>query len=216
MNLWTRLGVSVALSTGFYLFMTGYLQRTAYFETHKWQCAIGFIGAGVFLLMTGQIFQGKASSQPQSTGSHTARYRAGGVWSDPAGSGSGFFSLRYCGLMLILFGVITVVGTSSTRATVVAGTRHMTMGRTNRSPSKAPPQSARTTASRWPTRSSKRSDGALRLQGIIYRQSNPSAIINGQPIFIGEKIAGAKVVAITMSSVTLDVGGNEQVLALRN
>jgi MSHA biogenesis protein MshK len=213
MNLWTRLGVSVALSAGFYIFMTEYLQKTAYFETHKWQCVIGLIGAGVFLWMTGQIFQGKPSSQPRGSASHTARYRAGGVWSDPAGSGQGFFSLRYCGLMLMLFGVITVVITPSTRATVVAATRHMTMGRTNRSPSKAPPTR---TASRGSSRSGKRSDNALRLQGIIYRQSNPSAIINGQPIFIGEKIAGAKVVAITMNSVTLDVGGAEQVLPLRN
>jgi hypothetical protein len=33
---------------------------------------------------------------------------------------------------------------------------------------------------------------------------------------VGEKIFGAKVVAITMNSVTLNVGGDEQVLALRN
>jgi hypothetical protein len=189
------------------------LQRTAYFEAHKWPCVIGLIGGGVFLLMTAQIFQGKSSGQAQDTDGHTARYRAGGVWSDSKGSGSGLFSLRYCGLMLMLFGGITAVATPATRATVLAATRQITMARTARSPSKAAPDRP---APRVSSRSGRRSDKSLRLQGIIYRQSNPSAIINGQPIFVGEKIAGAKVVAITMSGVTLDVGGAEQVLALKD
>ncbi len=213
MNLWTRLAVSVALSAGFYLLLTGYLQQTAYFETHKWQCAIALIGVGAFLLMTAQIFQGKTSDTSEAAAEHTARYRAGGVWKDSAGSTPGFFNLRYCGLMLMVFGVMTVVITPATRATVFAATRQVTMGRPNRSPSKAPPAPA---AARRSSLFRKRSDKGLRLQGIIYRQSNPSAIINGQPMFVGERIAGAKVVAITMNSVTLDVGGAEQVLAMRD
>ena len=217
MNLWTRLGVSVALGAGYFLVMTQVLQRTAYFEAHRWQFVIGLIGGGVFLLMTAQIFQGKTSDQ--DTASHTARYRAGGVWSQPAAPGSALLSLRYCGLMLMVFGVMTAVIASTTRATLIAAARHFTMGRTSRASAQAPPTrtaSPARTASHLPSRSTRRSDKGLRLQGIIYRESNPSAIINGQPIFVGEKIFGAKVVAITMNSVTLNVGGDEQVLALRN
>src|SRR5207248_810532 len=44
---------------------------------------------------------------------------------------------------------------------------------------------------------------SVRLQGIFYRARNPSAVINAKSVFVGEKVAGAKVVAITRDSATL-------------
>ena len=55
---------------------------------------------------------------------------------------------------------------------------------------------------------------ALRLQGIFYRPSKPSAVINSQTVFIGDSIAGGKVKAITRDSVTLIVDGQTKVLTL--
>jgi hypothetical protein len=55
---------------------------------------------------------------------------------------------------------------------------------------------------------------ALRLQGIFYRPSKPSAVINSQTVFIGDSIAGGKVKAITRDSVTLFVNGETKVLTL--
>lgn len=55
---------------------------------------------------------------------------------------------------------------------------------------------------------------AYKLQGIIYRPSNPSAVVNARSVFIGDRIGTARVISINESSVTLDIGGETKVLTL--
>jgi hypothetical protein len=54
----------------------------------------------------------------------------------------------------------------------------------------------------------------LKLQGIFYRPSNPSVVINSKTLFLGEVIENTRVVAIDRSSVTLESGGQTYVLTL--
>jgi len=55
----------------------------------------------------------------------------------------------------------------------------------------------------------------FRLQGIFYRKSNPSAVINGKTVHRGDRIGGAKVVSIGRDSVKLDRNGETTVLVLK-
>jgi len=55
----------------------------------------------------------------------------------------------------------------------------------------------------------------FKLQGIFYRPSSPSAVINAKTVFVGDTVADAKVKAIDQSSVTLDLGSETKVLTLR-
>ena len=55
----------------------------------------------------------------------------------------------------------------------------------------------------------------FRLQGIFYRMSHASALINGQTVFVGDELEGAKVVAIERQVVRLAVAGKTNVLRLR-
>lgn len=59
------------------------------------------------------------------------------------------------------------------------------------------------------------SAASYKLQGIIYRPSNPSAVINSKAVFVGESVGGARVRSITERSVTLEVGGETRVLTLQ-
>lgn len=54
----------------------------------------------------------------------------------------------------------------------------------------------------------------LKLQGIVYNPSRPSAMINGRTVFIGERVRDFRVVAITSTSVTLSANGQSKVLEL--
>jgi hypothetical protein len=56
---------------------------------------------------------------------------------------------------------------------------------------------------------------AFKLQGIFYRPANPSAVVNARTVFVGDRIANAKVKAIDHQSVTLEVGGETKVLTLQ-
>ena len=55
----------------------------------------------------------------------------------------------------------------------------------------------------------------FRLQGIFYRPSSPSAVINSKTVYVGDTIADAKVKSIDQRSVVLDLGSQTQVLTLR-
>jgi hypothetical protein len=54
----------------------------------------------------------------------------------------------------------------------------------------------------------------LRLQSIIYRLTQPTAMINGQSVQIGDLLEGARVVEIQRQSVTLEWQGTRHVLTL--
>jgi hypothetical protein len=55
----------------------------------------------------------------------------------------------------------------------------------------------------------------LRLQSIFYRRSNPSVMINGKTLFIGDEINGVRVADIQAANVTLVLSGQTNVLTLR-
>ena len=56
----------------------------------------------------------------------------------------------------------------------------------------------------------------LKLQGIFYRPTNPSAVVNSRTVFVGDIIANGKVKAIDRQSVTIDLGGETKVLTLEH
>jgi MSHA biogenesis protein MshK len=55
----------------------------------------------------------------------------------------------------------------------------------------------------------------FKLQGIFYRLTNPSAVINSKSVFVGDTIANARVKAIDQQSVTLEYEGETKVLTLQ-
>jgi hypothetical protein len=54
-----------------------------------------------------------------------------------------------------------------------------------------------------------------KLQAIFYRETNPSTLINGKTLGVGDEIDGAKVKTIAPSSVILDYPGGTKELSLR-
>lgn len=54
----------------------------------------------------------------------------------------------------------------------------------------------------------------LKLQGIFYLASRPSALISGKTVFRGDTVQGAKVVSIEKLSVTLEFAGENKVLSM--
>ncbi|HUR45577.1 MAG TPA: hypothetical protein VMZ27_06805 [Candidatus Saccharimonadales bacterium] len=58
------------------------------------------------------------------------------------------------------------------------------------------------------------SSPSLKMQGICYSPAKSTAIINGQTVGVGDHIAGAKVLAITASGVTIQMSGETRTLAM--
>lgn len=54
----------------------------------------------------------------------------------------------------------------------------------------------------------------LKINGIFYQKTRPSAIINGKTVFIGEEINGVKVISIDPESVTVQFKGEKRVIKM--
>jgi hypothetical protein len=54
----------------------------------------------------------------------------------------------------------------------------------------------------------------LRLQGISYDAAHPSAIVNGKAVYVGSRVDGMRVTAISPDSVTLAGGGRTKTLVV--
>jgi len=54
----------------------------------------------------------------------------------------------------------------------------------------------------------------FRLNGVLYAVTRPAAIVNGQTVYTGDKVSGAKVVAIDRTSVILETNGRNILLSL--
>jgi hypothetical protein len=55
----------------------------------------------------------------------------------------------------------------------------------------------------------------FKLQGVFYRPANPSAVINGKVVYIGDKVEQARVLAIEMEEVLIEYKGQRTVLSLQ-
>jgi len=55
----------------------------------------------------------------------------------------------------------------------------------------------------------------FRLNGIIYTVARPSAIVNGQTVYVGDQVSGATVLSIRQNDVTLQVNGRRKTYTLR-
>lgn len=54
----------------------------------------------------------------------------------------------------------------------------------------------------------------VKLQGIFYLSTRPSALISGKTVFIGDQVQGTRVVTIERRSVTLEFDGQTKVLSM--
>jgi hypothetical protein len=54
----------------------------------------------------------------------------------------------------------------------------------------------------------------FKLHGIFFHAKKPSALINSQTLYVGDRVGNARVVAIEKSSVTIEVDGQRRVLTL--
>jgi hypothetical protein len=194
MNIWTRLGISVALAALFYIAVAEMLQDKHVYEVHKWRFCIGFVVAGIALFFVGSWLNRRTR----------ARYQAGQATLpeqerdyDPAqGEPFMLFNLAYWGVMFVIFSGIIVVVVPTPRAEEKPKAEVAVRSTNKPVQFPAPPTNP----------------PALKLQGVTIRDATRSALINGRTYFIGNMVGEAKVIAIETNHAILDWRGTQLVL----
>jgi hypothetical protein len=117
---------------------------------------------------------------------------------------SGFFLYLKGTFVLILGALVAIVVPNFERARAaqhVHAREHITAGQPGNDPS-----ATNSIEKDQQVSSATPSHQTLRLQGIFYNPTRPSAVINGNTVFVGEKVAGWSVTAISNKTVTLQNG----------
>jgi hypothetical protein len=122
---------------------------------------------------------------------------------------SGFF-LKLKGVSVLILGLLVAIGVPNwerARAAHVHAKEHLAAGQPDTSATNSIEKDQQVTnASQKNLTAATPSHQTLRLQGIVYNATRPLAVINGNTVFVGDKVAGWSVTAISNKTVTLQNG----------
>jgi hypothetical protein len=201
MNIWGRLGISVAIVSMFAIVMTEVLQDKAFYQVYRWAICAVLLAMGVFLLVVGRFVNAKIRE------SHRNELEG------PSGPFL-LVNLEYWGLMLTIFGVIVIfivpyktVEARESKAAISKPTvaKKIPPPATNEAPQPVPVAVTPMKPVVFPE---------LKLQGIVYKQTNPSALINGRTYFVGDSIGETKLISITETNAVVELHGQRRELQL--
>ena len=106
MNLWGRLGISVAIVAMFCIVMTEFLQHTAYYESYRWHMCGIFVAAGISMGLIGRRLNDRWRKAHQLLGKRDEFSDATEEEQLPTDPFL-LVNVAYWGLMLIVLGVTT-------------------------------------------------------------------------------------------------------------
>src|SRR5688572_12340684 len=195
MNIWTRLGISVALAAIFYITMAESLQATLLYQVHKWRICVGLLVAGAVLFFVGSSLNRRRKRRYQA---QQAALPEQDRDADPRQAEPFLlFNLSYWGIVMVLFSAITVFIVPSHRQ--AEKPKPQVAARPVPPPPPPPPPPPTNVPS-------------FKFQGMTLRGANPSALINGRTYFIGDLVGEAKVIAIEANQAILEWRGIKVVL----
>ena len=189
--IWTILGVSVGVVAIFCIAVGELACGEAFFEDHRQYISLALGLGGVGLWSFGRW----KAVQPAKT-EETLLVEGG----EPAGKTYFLRTSQYWGVIVIVFGLVAFfiqpLRQKAAPAIIAA------VAVPARPPVKLPPLA--------PVEFPK-----MKMQGVNTSISQPSATINGQLYFVGDKVGAAVVTAIDQNSATLELSGQTKVLYLQ-
>jgi hypothetical protein len=189
--IWTILGISVAIVAVFCITVAELLVGKPMFEAYRPHLAIALGVAGAICWFIGRAIASR------DTGEENAPRRFVLV------------DMRYWGPILVALGIITVF---------IRPLRFSETPKPSAVSKPAPKKPAEVVKQPEPTNApvAKRPPvfPELKMQGVIYRATQPFVILNGQSYTIGDRLGDVHVRSIDRSSVMLELEGEMKVLTL--
>lgn len=187
--IWSILGISVAVLAVFSVTLAETLVGIPLFEAYRPHAAVGLGVVGAIAWFIGRTLASRRRSDSKSFL---------------------LFDLRYWGPVLVAFGVITLFirplrHEKPAKPTPVAQPK----------PRPAAPVVAQKPVEPAPEPAKPAVFPPLKMQGVIFKESKPVAIINGQSYSVGDSLGGEVLVrAIQRDSVMLELAGEMKVLTV--
>ena len=192
MNIWVRLGISVAILAFFAIVTTEVFKRHPELHERKKVIAGVLGGAGALLFLVAKVHGNNSEEAPNP---------------------DRIFTMRFCGSMLAACaGIVTNITpiqhvVSNPGSVLHTAARERPKSKAEEAEPVHPNPNQPAAKANFPKNA--------RLQGIIFNPKSPSAIINGKTVFVGDRVGYARVASIARDSVTLEIDEQKLVLAVR-
>lgn len=209
MNIWGRLGISVAIVAAFSILMNEVLRTRHFYEVYRWGICAGLLGMGVFLWIVGKFVNARLRQSKKQVRDEWAE--EGQQEEEPPSDPFILVNLAYWGMILTIFGLIVIVIVPYEKQ------QALTVAAATASPpveTKPPPVTNAAPELVVEPPAPKRPLPNLKLQGIVHKISSASALINGRTYFVGETVSNATVVAIKDEKAVLELDGQTMILEL--
>ena len=214
MNIWSLLGISVALVAAFCIIMTEVFQDKSYYETYKWYACAFLLASGIIMWFAGMKISARGKNPPgQATNERPDHENVPDEDGAQADTAPFFlFSPQYWGAVLVTFGIAVIfIVPMPSGPKVAASSAPAPPRQTNADPTLLPETNQMLALGPSP-------DPApfpeVKLQGIIFKPGNPSVVIKGKAFFAGDYIEDAKLVAIERSYITLESQGQRKIVLM--
>ena len=206
MNIWTRLGISVALAAMFCIAAAEMLQPTQFYEQHKLLVIVTFVIIGAVVSSVGVWVNRRIKARYVASQAALAEDDRD---NDPRGwEPFLLFNMAYWGVMAVVFGCILVflvpTYTKRSQPKVVARAPEPAAKKLVTTP---PPITNAVVHTNTPLQIPR-----FKLQGITIRAATRSALIDGRTYFVDDFVQDAKVTSIETNSVVLEWRGINVVL----
>jgi hypothetical protein len=201
MNLWTRLGISVALLGMFCILCSELMLSDGFYDTNRTRIAAAMAVLGIVL-----FFFGRAANQRQAQRLKDEIARLPPEEQEALQAEGGTFilaNLAFWGSMLVAFALVVLFIPARVSSAPKVEARAPAPVKKKAEPpllTNAPPvpSALKTNAFVFPS---------FKLQGITQRGPQSSALINGQTYFVGENIGPVKLVSIFPNSIVVEANG---------
>ena len=206
MNIWSKLGISVALVATFCIVMLEVFQDKSYYDSYKWYGCGVFLASGVVLTFVGRALNQARRRRYLEMRSNDPEESQDKEEEDGTDPSQPFLlaNVAYWGVMLITFGIIVIfiVPTYNKQPTVAA--REPQKTNTAAAPTNTPVVVVTNTPPPQPPR--------IKLQGIVFRKPDASVLIGGRTYFIGDTFEEAELIQIDPKSATFNWRGQRIVV----
>ena len=208
MNIWSRLGLSVAAAAVFCIVVMELFQDKTYYQLLKWYAAATFGVLGLVIAFTGwRIWRQNrhllsigtpASSEYGDEGESV-------VLPPPLRLAS---HLLFWGPILLVYGTIVFFIPYKDKDAQPVVARAVPVEKP-KPPEPQPPPPPKEVEVPKPI-----TFPELKIQGMVFRPPNSAIIINGKSFFVGDAIESAEIVAIDSNTVTLELSGQRKIVMI--
>jgi hypothetical protein len=202
MNIWSRLGLSVAVAAVFCITLTEFCQHRTFYEVARWYGCITFTAVGIAFGLVGFLRERQRRRLADTTEP-----------SDPSQDRRTSAHLLFWGPVLLTFGAIIFFvpykppdkAALPVAARTIAPTPQTSAPPTAVGAPIAPEVVVTNTPLQFPD---------LKIQGIVFRPPKNAVIVNGRSYFAGDFIDNAKIFSIGADTVVLEIKGHYKVIPI--